>query len=141
MTLKEFLNEVRGHDLKVRAYERDLATVRARAYNLSSPKLGDRVQGGEYEGLAGVVDDLRRAEGQVVQALQGLGDKKREARDILAYEADGLVFSVMYDYYINCMSWEELAPIVHVTARYAQKLNGRGLQDLEKVFQKGRKKT
>ena len=44
MTVKEFLRSVRSQDNLLRAYEQELEDLRRRAYSISSPRLGDKIQ-------------------------------------------------------------------------------------------------
>ena len=56
MTVKEFLRSVREQDRLLRAYEQELEDLRRRAYNISSPKLGDKIQSNHLDTLDEIVD-------------------------------------------------------------------------------------
>ena len=58
MTVKEFLRSVREQDRLLRAYEQELEDLRRRAYNISSPKLGDKIQSNHLATLDEIVDKL-----------------------------------------------------------------------------------
>ena len=55
MAVKEFLRSVREQDSLLRAYEQELEDLRRRAYNISSPKFGDKIQSNH---LATLVNQL-----------------------------------------------------------------------------------
>lgn len=51
MTVKEQLIQVRNQECMVRAYEDELGELRRRAYNISSPKMADKVQSNHQSSL------------------------------------------------------------------------------------------
>ena len=136
MTVKEFLRSVREQDSLLRAYEQELEDLRRRAYNISSPKLGDKIQSNHLATLDEIVDKLDAQIEKVNAAWDELIDKRNQAKALINKVEDESGRCVLYRYYILIQSWEQIAVEMNYTIRWVYKLHGKALQDLEKEFTK-----
>lgn len=136
MTVKEFLRSVREQDSLLRAYEQELEDLRRRAYNISSPKLGDKIQSNHLATLDEIVDKLDSQIEKVNATWDELIDKRNQAKALIDKVEDGSGRCVLYRYYILIQSWEQIAVEMNYTIRWVYKLHGNALQDLEKEFTK-----
>lgn len=136
MTVKEFLRSVREQDRLLRAYEQELEDLRRRAYNLSSPKLGDKIQSNHLATLDEIVDKLDSQIEKVNAAWDELIDKRDKAKALIDKVEDESGRCVLYRYYILGQTWELIAVETNYTIRWVYKLHGKTLQDLEKEFTK-----
>lgn len=82
MTVKEFLQSVRKQDALLRTYEQELADLRRRAYNISSPQLGDKVQGNHIASLDEVVEKLETQADKVNAAWDELIKRRTDAEAV-----------------------------------------------------------
>lgn len=136
MTVKEFLRSVREQDNLLRAYEQELEDLRRRAYNISSPKLGDKIQSNHLATLDEIIDKLDSQIEKVNAAWDELIDKRDQAKALIDKVDDESSRCVLYRYYILTQPWEQIAVDMNYTIRWVYKLHGRSLQILEKEFTK-----
>lgn len=136
MAVKEFLRSVREQDRLLRAYEQELEDLRRRAYNISSPKLGDKIQSNHLATLDEIVDKLDSQIEKVNAACDELIDKRDNAKALIDKVEDKSARCVLYRYYILIQAWEQIAVEMNYTIRWVYKLHGKALQDLEKEFTK-----
>lgn len=136
MTAKEFLRSVREQDSLLRAYEQELEDLRRRAYNISSPKLGDKIQSNHLATLDEIVDKLDSQIEKVNAAWDELIDRRDMAKSLINTVEDESIRCVLYRYYILIQTWEQIAVEMNYTIRWVYKLHGKALQDLEKEFTK-----
>lgn len=136
MTVKEFLRSVREQDSLLRAYEQELEDLRRRAYNISSPKLGDKIQSNHLATLDEIVDKLDSQIEKVNAAWDELIDKRDKAKALIDKVSDESSRCILYRYYILGQTWELIAVETNYTIRWVYKLHGKTLQDLEKEFTK-----
>lgn len=136
MTVKEFLRSVREQDSLLRAYEQELEDLRRRAYNISSPKLGDKIQSNHLATLDEIVAKIEQQAAKVNAAWDELIDRRNRAKFLISKVEDENIRCVLYRYYILTHSWEQIAVEMNYTIRWVYKLHGKALQDLEKEFTK-----
>lgn len=136
MTVKEFLRSVREQDSLLRAYEQELEDLRRRAYNISSPKFGDKIQSNHLATLDEIVDKLDSQIEKVNAAWDELIDRRDMAKSLINTVEDESIRCVLYRYYILIQTWEQIAVEMNYTIRWVYKLHGKALQDLEKEFTK-----
>ena len=136
MAVKEFLRSVREQDRLLRAYEQELEDLRRRAYNISSPKLGDKIQSNHLATLDEIVDKLDSQIEKVNAAWDELIDKRDNAKALIDKVEDKSARCVLYRYYILIQAWEQIAVEMNYTIRWVYKLHGKALQDLKKEFTK-----
>lgn len=136
MTVKEFLQGVRNQDGLLRAYEQELEDLRRRAYNISSPRLGDKIQSNHLTTLDEIVEKLERQAEKVNQAWDRLIELREKAKALIHQERDNDCRCILYRYYILGQTWEQIAVEMNYTIRWTYKLHGKALQDLEKEFTK-----
>ena len=136
MTVKELLRSVREQDSLLRAYEQELEDLRRRAYNISSPKLGDKIQSNHLATLDEIVAKIEQQAAKVNAAWDELIDKRNQAKALINKVDDESIRCVLYRYYILIQTWEQIAVEMNYTIRWVYKLHGKALQDLEKEFTK-----
>lgn len=136
MTVKEFLRSVRSQDNLLRAYEQELEDLRRRAYSISSPRLGDKIQANHLVTLDEIVAKIEQQAAKVNAACDELIDKRDQAKALINKVDDESIRCVLYRYYILIQTWEQIAVEMNYTIRWVYKLHGKALQDLEKEFTK-----
>lgn len=136
MTVKEFLRSVRSQDNLLRAYEQELEDLRRRAYSISSPRLGDKIQANHLVTLDEIVAKIEQQAAKVNAAWDELIDKRDQAKALINKVDDESIRCVLYRYYILIQTWEQIAVEMNYTIRWVYKLHGKALQDLEKEFTK-----
>lgn len=133
MTVKAFLRSVREQDSLLRAYEQELEDLRRRAYNISSPKLGDKIQSNHLATLDEIVAKIEQQAAKVNAAWDELIDRRNKAKFLISKVEDENIRCVLYRYYILTHSWEQIAVDMGYALRHVYRLHGEGLQILEKM--------
>ena len=133
MTVKEFLRSVRSQDNLLRAYEQELEDLRRRAYSISSPRLGDKIQANHLVTLDEIVAKIEQQAAKVNAAWDELIDRRNKARFLISKVEDENSRCVLYRYYILTHSWEQIAVDTGYALRHVYRLHGEGLQILEKT--------
>lgn len=132
MTVKEQLIQVRNQECMVRAYEDELGELRRRAYNISSPKMADKVQSNHQSSLEDIVEKLDAQARKVNAAWDTLICMRDEAEALINLEEDMQRRCVLWRYYILGESWEKVAEKMNFSLRQIQRLHGWALLDVER---------
>lgn len=132
MTVKEQLIQVRNQECMVRAYEDELGELRRRSYNISSPKMADKVQSNHQSSLEDIVEKLDAQARKVNAAWDTLICMRDEAEALINLEEDMQRRCVLWRYYILGESWEKVAEKMKFSLRQIQRLHGWALLDVER---------
>lgn len=132
MTVKEQLIQVRNQGCMVRAYEDELREIRRRAYNISSPKMSDKVQSNHQSSLEDIVEKLDAQARKVNEAWDTLISMRDEAEALINLEEDMQRRCVLWRYYILGESWEQVAAEMNFSLRQIQRMHGWALLDVER---------
>lgn len=132
MTVKEFLKKVREQDLLLRTYEQELEDLKRRAYSISSPSLGDKVQSNHIGSLDEIVEKLELQGNKVNREWDKLIEMRDQAREMISTIETTDCKTVLYRRYILCEEWEQIAVKMCFDLRYVYKLHGKGLKEIEK---------
>jgi len=134
MTAKEFLNQIRRHEKLLRAVERERDQIRSDMLYLKGSKLTERVTGTKQSDLSDAYIRLETYEERVNREWDRLIAMREQGKKLIAAVEDPIQQTVLYDRYINYMSWEEIAVEMKYTYRRILQLHGDALQNLEKDF-------
>ena len=134
MTAKEFLNQIRRQEKLLRAVERERNQIQSDMLNLKGSKLTGRVTGTKQSDLSDAYIRLETYEERVNDEWERLIGLREQGKKLIATLDDQDQQTILYDRYINYMSWEEIAVNMHYTYRWVLHLHGNALQDLEKDF-------
>lgn len=137
MTAKDYLEQVKQKDARIRNLRRDKASIEDMLYSfgLSRASGGDRVQTSKKQDkigeLYGRLDEIERnIDTQIGELLQFKMKVSGEINE-LKNEKHMMILNCRY---IHFMSWEKIAETVFehpYTVRHIQKLNGYALLEFE----------
>jgi DNA-directed RNA polymerase specialized sigma subunit len=134
MTAKEFLNQIRRQEKLLRAVDRERNQIQSDMLNLKCSKLTERVTGTKQSDLSDAYIRLETYEERVNDEWDRLIGLREQGKKLIATVENADQQTILYDRYINCMSWEEIAVGMHYTYRWVLQLHGKALQNLEKDF-------
>ena len=147
MTAKEYLQSVRWAnieaDRRVSRLERyrDCAgygTGKREATRISGTSQRSRVE----DNVCALVDLERKMQmergmmADADRAVDDYVDRKAEATALIARIPRQLYREVLYHYYIECLSWEQVATVVGRSLRQTHYIHGWALQILERLMHK-----
>lgn len=134
MTAKEFLNKIRRQEKLLRAVERERDQIRADMLNLKGAKLTERVTGTKQSDLSDAYIRLETYEERVNDEWDRLIGLREQGKKLIATVENADQQTILYDRYINCMSWEEIAVGMHYSWRHTLRVHGAALQNLKDVI-------
>jgi len=134
MTAKEFLNQIRRHEKLLRAVERERDQIRSDMLYLKGSKLTERVTGTKQSDLSDAYIRLEMYEERVNDEWDKLIAMREHGKKLIATIEDPDQQTILYDRYINCMSWEQIAVNMHYSWRHTLRVHGAALQNLKDVI-------
>lgn len=136
MTAKEYLQQVKVKDARIRNLQRDIAALRWLMFSLGNSSVeGERVQTSpdpdKFGTLYSKIDGKER---QIVESIDDLVDFKLRVTEEIGQLKDDRYIDILYRKYILCQSWKEIATEKEYSIRYAQNLNGQALLEFAKTY-------
>lgn len=140
MTAKEYLEQVKQKDAKIKNLRRDKASIEDMLYSfgLSRASGGDRVQTSrkmdKIGELYGRLDEIER---KIDQQLGELMEFRMEVSYMINELKNEKHMIILNCRYVHLMTWEKIAEDAFehpYTVRHVQKLHGYALMDFEKEY-------
>lgn len=133
MTVKEFLRSVRDVngvvDRKQRQLE-ELATLRTKVESTTRALNPDKVQGGRGNSREDLMVRMIDLEHEMNAAIDDYIDRKRMAMQMIDQLADDRHIEILYGYYLEQKSWEQIAVDIGYSWRHVHRLHGEALRQL-----------
>ena len=134
VTAKEYLQQVRVKDARIKNLQRDKEALRDLMFSLSnSGGDGERVQTSPDPDKFGTfysrIDEKER---QIIDSINELVDFKLKVSSEIRQLNDWRYIDILYRKYILGQTWKEIAMEKEYSIRYAQNLNGQALLEFEK---------
>lgn len=128
--VKQWLGRARYIDREIKSLEKALDDARDQATKMTQAYDGDPVHGTKdphkLDRLAEYVDMVQRKRDELIAI-------KREVTEAIFRLQDERLRIVLLDYYVNVMSWEEIAAQMHYCWRYTMKLRRIAISEMEKL--------
>jgi hypothetical protein len=128
--VKRHLNRIRRQEYLMRSMEREMVQVRADMVSLQAAPLGGRVSGSKTSDMADRYIKLEQYEQRVGRAWDRLIVLREQGKGRIQLIEDPVMQAVLYDRYINCLSWESIAVGTGYTYRRVLQLHGSALIEL-----------
>lgn len=135
MTAKEYLQQVKVKDARIRNLKRDKAALRGLMFSLgNSGGEGDRVQTSPDPDKMGTIyakiDDKER---QITDSISDLIDFRLKVTNEINELDDSRYIDVLYRNYVLFQSWKQISSDMGYNVRYVQQLNGQALLEFGKI--------
>ncbi len=134
MTAKEYLSRARSADRRINAKNRELHGLRLNVAQMGAQSNSERVQRSSSGDGMKIVDKIIDLQNEINGEIDALVELKKEIRGKINQLGDERYITVLTDYYINCMTWEQVAISSYFDLRYVYKLHGRALQSFRDKF-------
>ena len=128
--MKWYLNRIRRQEYLLRSLEREMAQVRADMVSLKAAPLTGRVSGSKVSDTADRYIKLERYEQRIGKAWDRLIGLRERGKKRIQLADDPVLQSILYDRYINCLSWEAIAVGTGYSYRRVLQLHGSALMVL-----------
>lgn len=135
MTAKEYLQQVKVKNARIRNLQRDKETLRELMFSLgNSGGEGERVQTSpDFDKFGTMYSRIDDKERQITNSINELVDFKLKVSEEIGQLNDERYIDVLYRKYVLCQSWKEISAEKGYSIRYAQQLNGQALLDFGKI--------
>ena len=130
MNAKEFLREIRNIDRQIDRETEQAEHIRARLEAGRRVMQPGSARGGKHD-WTDTADKLMELEQRINARVRAMVDMKQTALDMLDSVADKTCREVLFDYYINGLTWAEVAERMCYDSRYVFRLHGKGLQQCD----------
>lgn len=135
MSGKEYLNEIRSIEMRLRMLESELAKLEQDIRSLTVLDYSaDVVQTSSTPDLSDKVAKLVDMRNSVNQEWDRLIDLRQEARGYIKQVSDYTYQAILIDRYINGKSWEEIAVDMKYTWRHLHRIHKRALKVFDAIF-------
>lgn len=135
MTAKQYLKRLRFVDKRVESKMHELQTLRSQAERTTTIMSNAPGGHGQEDRTAATVAKIVDLEAELLTAIGELIDLKAEAiRLIRAVENEDCQL-VLFNRYINMLTWEQIAVNLPCSYRTALYIHGRALREFEDVLQ------
>lgn len=137
MKAKEYLENISYKktllDLKIE----ELKDLRETASDVSGMQITERVQTSpKGDGMINTLIKLETLDKKISDILDEITRDRDKAQEIISMMADDREREILHRKYLLNQNWSQIAYKMNYTERGTQKLNGRALQNFDKVFQK-----
>ena len=130
MNIRQWLGRARYIDREIQSLEKALEDARDQATKMTQAYDADPVGGTKdphkLDRLAEYADMLRQKRDELI-------DAKLEITQAIFLLQDERQRIVLLNYYVNAMSWEEIAAQMHYCWRYTMKLRRLAILEMEKL--------
>ena len=135
MTAKEYLQQVKVKDARIKNLQRDKAALRGILFSLGGSGVeGDRVQTTpDHDKLGTIYAKIDEKERQITESIDNLIDFRFKVSSEINKLDDGRYIDVLYRYYVLCQGWSQIADEMGYNIRYVQQLNGQALLEFNRI--------
>lgn len=134
MNTEEWLLNFRVIDKEIRGLEREYTRALERATSTSSAPMSERVMHSPMNSSEEKMIDVAEYARQVNDALREKRKLRSDIFRVINAVPNGTQRIILRLYYIECMTWEEVAEEMEMSVEYIRgKLKKRGLRAAEKI--------
>ena len=133
MTAKQYLGRVRRVDREISALLRMVEKTRESVTSITQKYDSDGAQSTKDPHK---FDKLAELESLVDEKVDQLVDLKAEVLNTIMQLKDRRHREVLIDYYLNMMTWEQVAVDCNYSYQHTHRIHGRALQELQKILNK-----
>lgn len=139
MTAKEYLNQLKAIDARIRSIDRDIEVLRTEQISLRSAWPDGQPHGtGISDPVAmqavKVADELGKLEVTQMKWRWELMRKRVEISNTIAMLNDGVLQQILYDRYVERKSFEQIAVDIGYSWRHTIRLHGTALFRIQEII-------
>lgn len=134
MTAKEYLNQARGLDMLINAKIKEKSELKKQMACLKSVQFGEKVKTSCSDNAQKTIDKIIDMRNEIDGEIDKLIDLKREVREKINRLSDIRFKSVLIDYYINGMTFDEIAEDIKYSRMHTFRIYGNALDNFEKMI-------
>lgn len=133
MTAKEYLMQVRNTDNLINAKLREFEELRKQIESLQSVQFGEKVKSSQTgDSMQKTIEKIIDMQNEINAEVDKLVDLKSKIRAEINQLLDNRYITVLTDYFINCMTFDEIANEEKYSRRQISRLYGNALQSFQK---------
>lgn len=135
MTAKEYLQQIKVKDARIKNLQRDKQALRGLLFSLgNSGGQGDRVQTTpDHDKMGTLYGKIDEKERQITESIDALVDFRFKVSEEINQLEDGRYIDVLYRYYVLFQGWKKISDEMGYNIRYVQQLNGQALLEFQRI--------
>lgn len=134
MTAREYLMQIKNLDGYINAKLREKSDLEHQMTALRSVQFGDKVKTSCTDRQQKTIDKIIDLKSMIDDEIDRLIDLKKEVRDKINQLSDNRFKSVLIDYYINGMTFDEIAESINYSRVQVIRIYGNALDKFEKMI-------
>lgn len=134
---KEYLEQISYYKVMLDIKLDELKEQRETIESVKGMKISERVQTSpSNDSMDNIIIRLDKVSQEIEKTITDIINKKEEVAAVINKIDNLKQREVLYRRYALCQSWETISEKMHYEKRYTQKLNGRALQEIDKILNK-----
>lgn len=134
VTAKEYLMRIRNLDGFINAKIKEKSELEKQMTCLKSVQFGEKVKTSCSDNAQKTIDKIIDMRNEIDEEIDKLVDLKREVREKINRLSDNRFKSVLIDYYINGMTFDEIAEDIKYSRIHTIRIYGNALDVFEKMI-------
>ena len=136
---KEYLNQIRQLNIKIKCIEADIEALREEQITLSSIRLdgmphGTKISDPTAEKAVKLVDTLATMESKLMDAKSEYWSKRMEVIGVISKVDDADLNELLYLRYVQLETFEGIAYKMSYSYRHTLRLHGRALEEVGRLI-------
>ena len=133
MTAKEYLIDFRDSWLLIKTWQTDLANMKKDMQCVQGRDNRPVVDGGKLHDLSDTMDKIDALRMKIWSSMDSYLDRKAYVIDIIGQMQNHKNARILYDRYVNAMTFEEISVGMGKTYHHIVKLHGQALIEFEEI--------
>lgn len=135
MTAKEYLNQVRNLESKMKILKEEIDTLREMVVSTGAIQQGERVlSSGTQDKMADTICTIEEKIEEWNIEVRTLVEVRAEVMAVISKVSNEVCREILYKRYCQSKKWEEIAIEMDMSYRHTTRLHGMGLQEIEKLM-------
>lgn len=135
MTAKEYLMQVRNTDNLINAKLREIEKLQNQITSLQSIQFGEKVKSSQTgDNMQKTIEKIVDMQNEINAEIDHLVDLKNQVRAKINLLSDNRYITVLTDYFINCMTFDDIAENINYSKIQTIRIYGNALDNFGKMI-------
>lgn len=135
MTVKEYLMQIKNLNDFINSKCREKKQLHSDLMTLQSVKLGDKVKSSvSVDSMQRTIEKIDDMEKEIDKEIDNLVDLKYEVRQNINKLSDNRFKTVLIDYYINGLTFNQISDNMSYCKRHIERIYGNALDELRNLL-------
>ena len=131
MDAKQYLNQLKNMDIKIQSLERQKKMLWSKC-RVSATRLSDMPKKtGGGSGFEGIADKAMDIQTEIDEKIDELLNLKKAVIDSLDCLENNLYYAILFERYINLLTWEKMAEMLNYDYKHLQRLHLKAIKEYQ----------